>query len=106
MSTPPEVVGENELAFFFQTNEPIPARPLLAFIWEVERIALTRRYFGPSVLVEITEIQTGTKLVRLTLNQKVGIATAIGTTVMAAVAVAEFGLHIADRIQQPKGRLA
>ena len=106
MSAAPSVVSDDELAFFFQTNEPIPARPLLAFIWEVERIALTRRYFGPDALVEITEIKTGTKLVRLSINQKIGIATAAGTLATAAVAVAEFGLHIADRVQRPTGRLA
>jgi hypothetical protein len=46
MSAAPKTVELNELAFFFQTNEPIPARPLLDFLYEVERIARTRRYLG------------------------------------------------------------
>lgn len=106
MSGPFEHVGEHELAFFFQTNEPIPARPLLNFLYEVERIALTQRHLGPSALVEITEVRTGTKSVRLTFNQKMlaaGIAVAAGTL---AVEVARLGLDIADRLQQPRGRLA
>lgn len=70
MSGPFEHVGEHELAFFFQTNEPIPARPLLNFLYEVERIALTQRHLGPSAVVEITEVRTGTKSVRLTFNRK------------------------------------
>jgi hypothetical protein len=106
VSAPPDVVGENELAFFFQTNEPVPARPLLIFIAEVERIALTKRHLGPSAIVEVTEIRTGTKLVRLTFDQKIKAGTlgvAVGGLV---VAVAHLGLDIADRIQQPHGRLA
>lgn len=107
MSGPFHDVGENELAFFFQTNEPIPARPLLNFLYEVERIALTQRHLGPSAVVEITEVRTGTKSVRLTFNQKLaaaGIALAAGTL---GVEVTRLGLDIADRLQhQPRGRLA
>jgi hypothetical protein len=107
MSGPFEDVGEHELAFFFQTNEPIPARPLLNFLYEVERIALTQRHLGPSAVVEITEVRTGTKSVRLTFNQTLlaaGVAIAAGTL---AVEVARLGLDIADRLQQqPRGRLA
>lgn len=107
MSGPFEHVGEYELAFFFQTNEPIPARPLLNFLYEVERIALTRRHLGPSAIVEITEVRTGTKSVRLTFNQKIlaiGAAVAAGTL---AVEVSRLGLDIADRLQQqPRSRLA
>ena len=106
MSGPLATVGDNELAFFFQTNEPIPARPLLNFIYEVERITLTRRFFGPSGLVEVTEVRTGTKLVRLTFNQKVAAASLTVAAVGVAATVGQLGLNIADRIKQPAGRLA
>src|SRR4051794_34878890 len=85
VSGPFERIGENELAFFFQTNEPIPARPLLDFLYEVERIALTQRHLGPSAIVEITEVRTGTKAARLTFNQKLGVGA-------LAVAVAQLGM--------------
>ena len=99
MSAPPKTVGQYELAFFFQTNEPIPARPLLNFLYEVERIARTRRHLGPSAVVEISEIQTGTKLVRLTFDRKLALAT-------LAVAVVALGNDLIDRMQQRSGRLA
>lgn len=106
MSAAPKVVGELELAFFFQTNEPIPARPLLTFIAEVERIALSKRFFGPSAIVEVTEIITGTKLVRLTVNQKIqkqSLHVSMGALLVSA---AGLGLNIADRLQKPTGKLA
>lgn len=106
MSGPFKNVGENELAFFFQTNEPIPARPLLNFLAEVERIALSKRYLGPDVIVEITEIKTGTKSVRLTFNQKMLVAGAAIAAGALAVDVARLGLEIADRLQHSTGRLA
>lgn len=99
MSGPPEIVGEHELAFFFQTNEPVPARPLLNFLYEVERIARTQRHLGPSAVVEITEIRTGTKLARLTFDRKL----AVGSL---AVAVIALGNDLLARILQPTGRLA
>ena len=99
MSAPPENVGERELAFFFQTNEPIPARPLLNFLYEVDRIARTRGHLGPAAVVEITEVRTGTKLVRFTFDRKVALAA-------LAVAVIALGHDLSARIQQPTGRLA
>jgi hypothetical protein len=107
MSGPFENVGANELAFFFQTNEPIPARPLLNFLYEVERIALTQRHLGPSAVVEITEVRTGTKSVRLTFNQKMLAAGVAVAAVTLAAEVTRLGLDIADRLQQqPRSRLA
>lgn len=105
MSGPFKDVGEHELAFFFQTNEPIPARPLLNFLYEVERIALTHRHLGPSAVVEITEVRTGTKSVRLTFNQKLAGVVAAAAAGTFAVEVMRLGLDIADRLQQPRGRL-
>lgn len=106
MSGPFKDVGEHELAFFFQTNEPIPARPLLNFLYEVERIALTQRHLGASAVVEITEVRTGTKSVRLTFNQKMAVVVAAAAAGTFAVEVARLGLDIADRLQRPNGRLA
>src|SRR3569832_1544434 len=98
MSAPPQRVADNELAFFFQTNEPVPARPLLVFLGEIERIAKSQRHLGPGTLVEITEIVTGTKLVRITFGDRVSLAA-------LAVAVITLGNDLADRFTQPRGRL-
>ncbi len=99
MSAPPERTAPNELVFFFETNEPVPARPLLDFISEVDRIARSGRHLGPDAVVEITEILTGTKLIRLTFDRRIALAG-------LAVAVTALGNDLVDRIQSPKGRLA
>lgn len=99
MSSAPISVGHNELAFFLVTNEPIPARPLMYFISEVERQARFQRHLGTSVVVEILEIRTGTKLVLLSFDRFV----AVGSL---AIAVAAYGNDIAGQVQQPSGKLA
>jgi len=99
MSAAPETVAENELAFFLVTNEPVPARPLLNFLYEVERRALLKRNFGPSTTVEIIEIKTGTKLVRISFTSAIALAS-------LAVAVAAFANDLVSGVQQPSGRLA
>ncbi|HYG28708.1 MAG TPA: hypothetical protein VD887_00680 [Allosphingosinicella sp.] len=106
MSAAPETVEGNELAFFFQTNEPIPAKPLLDFLYEVERIARSRRYLGSDAVVEIVEVITGTKLVRLSFGKKIAFAGAAFAGASAAAAVAQLGIDLAGRMQQPTGRLA
>ena len=106
MSAAPETVEGNELVFFFQTNEPIPARPLLDFLYEVERIARLRRHLGPDAVVEISEVITGTKLVRLSFGQKIALAGAAFAGASAAAAVAQLGIDLASNIQKPTGRLA
>ncbi len=99
MSTAPISVGEHELAIFLVTNEPVPARPLLNFLYEVERRARLQRHLGPSAVVEILEIRTGTKLVWLSFDRAVALAG-------LAVAVAAYGNDVAGAVQQPSGRLA
>jgi hypothetical protein len=99
MSAVPNDLAANELAIFFQTNEQVPARALLNFIYEVDRIARTKRHFGPDALVEILEVRTGTKLVKLSIESKLAAATLV-------VALAAFANDISLRIQQSSGRLA
>lgn len=99
MSSPPEIVDVREIALFFQTNEPIPTRPLLKILNEVDRIAHSSRHLGPHALVEIVDITTGTKLVRLSVEAKI----ALGSL---GVALASLASDLSNRIQQPSGRLA
>ena len=105
MSAPLDVVDENELAFFFLTNEPVPARPFLTFIAEVERIAQTQRHLGPFALVEVSEVITGTKHLRLTFGQKIQKQTVLIAAGTLALGVANLGLDIAGRLKRPTGRL-
>jgi hypothetical protein len=106
MSAPLKTVEPTEIAFFFQTNEPVPARPLLDFLYEVERIAHSRRYIGPDAIVEIMEVVTGTKLVRMSFNRKVAFTSVGLAGASLTVAVAQLGNDLVGRIQQPTGRLA
>lgn len=99
MSAMPNDLAANELAFFFQTNEQVPAPALLNFIYEVDRIARTKRHLGPDAFVEILEVRTGTKLVKLSIEAKL----AAGALVVALAALAN---DISLRIQQSSGRLA
>lgn len=106
MSAPPKIVEVNELAFFLQTNEPVPARALLDFIGELERLARSKRHLGPDALVEIVEVITGTKLVRMTFDRKVAVAGVGVGAASLAVAVLALANDVAGRIQQPSGRLS
>lgn len=105
MSAPSKTVEVNELAFFVQTNEPIPARALLDFVGEIEKLARSRRHLGPDAIVEILEVITGTKLVRMTFDRNVAVAGLGVGTASLAVAVLALGNDVAGRIQQPSGRL-
>lgn len=105
MSAPPKIVEANELAFFLQTNEPIPARALLDFVGEIEKLARSRRHLGPDAMVEIVEVITGTKLIRMTFDRKVAVAGLGVGMASLAVAVLALGNDVAGRIQQPSGRL-
>lgn len=105
MSAPPKTVEANELAFFLQTNERIPARALLDFIGEIEKLARSRRHLGPDAIVEILEVVTGTKLVRMTFDRKISVSGLAVGGASLAVAVLALGNDVASRIQQPSGRL-
>lgn len=98
MSAPPKLADANEIAFFLQTNEPVPARALLDFIGEIEKLARSRRHLGPDAMVEIVEVITGTKLVRMTFDRKLAMTG-------LAVAVLALANDVAGRIQEPTGRL-
>lgn len=69
MSSAPEVVGDLQLSFFFQTNEPIPAKALMDFVRQVDRVAHFKKYLGPTAIVELLEIRTGTKLIIFSFSQ-------------------------------------
>lgn len=97
MSAAPEIVGENEVAFFFQTNERIPARLALTFLVEVERIARNRSVLGPDVTLELVEVRTGTLLM------KVAAYSTIAGTLIAATAL---GLTIVEKLQERNERIS
>lgn len=105
MSAPPERVAPHEIAFFFNTNEQVPAAPLLFFISEIERIARTKRHFGDQVFLELIQVETGTKLVKLSVNQKIALAAVAVAGWQAAIQTSEFALDIADRLKK-ENRLA
>lgn len=105
MSQAVERVADNELAFFFETSTdaPMPAGPLLFFISEVERIAKTKRHFGPNVIVDLIEVSSGSKSVRLSVNQKIAIAAVV---VPGLGLAADLAIDICDRVVSGNGRLA
>ncbi len=99
MSAPPKFVGSTQLAIFLQTNEPVPARPLITLLSEIERLARLQRNLGPTASMEILTIETGTKFVLLNFDRKVALAS-------LAIAVLAFGNDVASGFQKPTGRLA
>lgn len=99
MSAPPRTVAANEVAFFFQTNEPVPALPIVFFVAEVERLALSKRHFGPDVMLELLQVETGTKLVKLSINQRIALA-AVGVAAwQAALQTGDFVLAVAEQLR-------
>lgn len=108
MSKAIEVAADNELAFFFETSTdaPMPAAPLLFFISEVERIAKTKRHFGPDAIVELLEVRTGSKSVRLSINQKIAIAGVAATALVGLPTAAQVSIDIHERLVRGNGRLA
>jgi hypothetical protein len=106
MSAPLKNVRENELAIFLQTNEPIPARPFITFLSEIEKVSRLSMHFGTSASMEVFEVTTGTKLVRLTFDRRVNIAGVVIGAASLAVSVAALGSDLSDRMKKPSGRLA
>lgn len=106
MAADSKQLAKNEIAFFFSTNEAVPAGPLLFFISEISRIARTKRHFGPGAMVEIISIETGSKRIKLSINQKIAAAGVAAAVLSAVPALGQFALDIHDRLQQPDNRLA
>lgn len=102
----PEITSENEIAFFFSTNEPIPTAPLLTFISEVARIAKTQKHFGPDAVVDLVEVKSGSKTIKLSIDNKIAAAGVAVAAVAAAATMGQFALDIMDRMQQPDTRIA
>lgn len=94
MSFPPAIVPENELVIFLQTNEPVPYRPLFAFLAAVESLARRPDHFGALAVMEVLEIKTGTKLIKVNLE-----------VAGFLVSLASFGLALAGELKRPSGEL-
>jgi len=99
MSFAPTTVGFSEFAIFLETNEPVPFRPLFDFLAEIETLARQPNHLGDSAVMEVLEIQTGTKFVRLTFESKVAVAA-------LAVAILALANDVASGMTKPSGALA
>jgi hypothetical protein len=97
MSQPPDNLAANEIVFYFETNQPIPAGDVGRFIVELGRIAQAHRYLGPDGVLELVEVQTGTLWVKLLAIAGLGGSFA---------AMGSFALDVSDRLQSTDNRLA
>lgn len=99
MSSAPSKVGQAKLAIFLQTNEPVPFQPLFEFLKEIELLARQPHHLGPVAMMEVLEVQTGTKLIKLTFDRTVALTS-------LAVAIVALGNDIASGMKQPSGGIA
>lgn len=97
MSGAPELVAENEVAFFFETNERIPARLVIEFMAEVERIARNKSVLGPEAVLEFVELERGTLLIKVAAW-----ATIVGTGLVAI----QLGMTVADKLSEKNERIS
>ncbi|MCL6699095.1 hypothetical protein LZ496_09925 [Sphingomonas sp. NSE70-1] len=93
----PVILADNELGFYFETNDVIAPAPVGVFLAELERIARLKRHFGPDAEVRVIELGVGSLWGKIA----VGLG-ALG----GAASIATLGLDISDRLTQPRGRLA